>query len=92
MSATAGVVRENSLQKVKHTAEIRVFFFLTHQKGDPKRKCRPHQISSQKEREPSVVSLFPPPGEREDLHNLCQKPTNKRPMEGASFPTPAWRT
>lgn len=26
MSATAGVVREKPLQKVKHTAEIRLFF------------------------------------------------------------------
>lgn len=60
MSATAGVVRENPLQKVKHTAEIRLFFFLTHQKGVPKRKCRPHQINSQKESEPSVVSLSRP--------------------------------
>lgn len=91
MSATAGVVREKPLQKGKHTAEIRLFFFLTHQKGVPKGKCRPHQISSQREREPSVVSLSLHPGGKEDLHNLSQKPTNRRPVEGALFPTPAWR-
>lgn len=40
MSATAGVVRENPLQKVKHTAEIRLFFFSNSSERSSKKKMQ----------------------------------------------------
>lgn len=44
MSATAGVVRENPLQKVKHTAELRLFFSNSSERSSKKKM----QISPKK--------------------------------------------